>query len=83
MYISVFLLGSKEQEIPGVGRTCLLSGMNPNLAIAGTCANDGIAKVVDWCKAMMGFPEGSSGMLVQAVEYGKQLPQLTGGEKLL
>ena len=42
----------------------LAAGMNPNLWGTEHVANYVEAQVLDWCKAMMGFPKEASGLLV-------------------
>jgi aromatic-L-amino-acid/L-tryptophan decarboxylase len=48
----------------GVLAEMLAAGMNPNLAGADHVANYVEHEVIEWCKDMMGFPEGASGLLV-------------------
>jgi len=42
----------------------LAAGMNPNLGGGNHVANYVEAQVLDWCKEMLGFPAGASGLLV-------------------
>ena len=42
----------------------LAAGMNPNLGGGDHIANEVESEVIDWCKEMMGFPPGASGLLV-------------------
>jgi aromatic-L-amino-acid decarboxylase len=42
----------------------LAAGMNPNLGGGNHVANYVEAQVLDWCKQMLGFPAGASGLLV-------------------
>jgi aromatic-L-amino-acid decarboxylase len=48
----------------GVWGDLLASGMNPNVAIGEHAPMYVDQQVVNWCKAMMGFPEEASGILV-------------------
>jgi aromatic-L-amino-acid decarboxylase len=42
----------------------LAAGLNPNMGGGNHVANHVEAQVIDWCKEMMGFPSGASGLLV-------------------
>jgi aromatic-L-amino-acid/L-tryptophan decarboxylase len=42
----------------------LAAGMNPNVGGGDHIANEVESQVLDWCKEMMGFPAGASGLLV-------------------
>jgi aromatic-L-amino-acid decarboxylase len=42
----------------------LASGMNPNVGGGDHVANRVEMQVIDWCKEMLGFPPGASGLLV-------------------
>jgi aromatic-L-amino-acid/L-tryptophan decarboxylase len=42
----------------------LAAGMNPNMGGGDHVANLVEAQVLDWCKEMLGFPPGASGLLV-------------------
>ncbi len=42
----------------------LAAGMNPNLGGGNHVANYVEAQVIDWCREMVGFPKGTSGLLV-------------------
>jgi glutamate/tyrosine decarboxylase-like PLP-dependent enzyme len=52
----------------------LASAINPNLGGAHHVPNYVEAQVIDWCKAMLGFPQEASGILVS----GGSMANLTG-----
>ncbi|MBO0933712.1 hypothetical protein J2I48_22075 [Fibrella sp. HMF5036] len=52
----------------------LASGMNPNVTIGDHAAMYVDKQVIDWCKALMNFPDTASGMLVS----GGSMANLTG-----
>jgi glutamate/tyrosine decarboxylase-like PLP-dependent enzyme len=48
----------------------LAAGMNSNLGGGDHVANRVEAQVIDWCKEMLGFPAGASGLLVSGGSMG-------------
>ncbi len=48
----------------GVLAEMLAAGMNPNLGGGNHVANQVEAQVLEWCKAMLGYPAEASGLLV-------------------